>query len=102
MEGDSTHMLNVTLQNVFYVVAIITMSLVTLLLAALIIVLFYIRAKLGEIVNVVEKRLDEAKDIITHPSKMAETVGEAIVDTAVNQVSKLTGNGKKRRRYTRA
>lgn len=91
-------MLNLTLQNTFYVVGIITMSLVTLLLAALIIVLFYIRAKLGEIVNVVEKRLDEAKDIVTHPARMAETVGEALVDTAVNQVQKMTRTKNKGRK----
>lgn len=81
---------NLTLQNTFYIVAIITMSLVTLLLAVLIIVLIYIRSKLGEIVNTVERKLDEAKDIVTHPARMAETVGEAILDTAVNQVKKIT------------
>lgn len=91
---------NITLQNIFYIVSIVTMTLMTILFFVVIVSLFYIRAKIGEAIDVIEKRLKEFKGIVTHPKKMADTVGEAIIDTAVNQVSKMTGNGRKRR-YSR-
>lgn len=103
MEEAKLHMPNTNLQNIFYLVGIVTMSLMTILFFVLIVALFYIRAKIGEVVTVIEKRLKEVKSIVGNPQKMANTVGEAIIDTAVNQVSKMTGNGKQRkRRYSRA
>lgn len=92
---------NITLQNTFYIVSIIAMTLMTILFFVVIVALFYIRAKIGEIADVTEKRLKELKSILIHPQKMADTVGEAIIDTAVNQMAKITRNGRKKR-YSRA
>ena len=92
---------NITLQNIFYIVSIVTMTLMTILFFVVIVALFYIRAKIGEVVDVVEKRFKDLRRIVTHPQKMADTVGEAIVDTAVNQVAKIAGSGRKRK-YSRA
>ena len=73
------------------------MTLMTILFFVVIVALFYIRAKIGEIADVTEKRLKELKSILIHPQKMADTVGEAIIDTAVNQMAKITRNGRKKR-----
>lgn len=92
---------NAALQNTFYLVSIITMSLITLLLVGLVIAIFYLRAKVSELTDIVEKRFNEAKDVVTHPKRMAETVGEAIVETAVNQVEKFTKNNRSRKSAAR-
>lgn len=74
------------------------MSMLTILFITLIVVMVYIRLKIGELVNVVEKRMDEVKELVTHPGRIAASVGEAVIDTALNQVEKMTHSGKSRKR----
>lgn len=87
-----------SLQDTFYLVGIITMSSMTLLFVGFLILMIYIRAKIGELVSVVGRRLDEAKKLVTNPQKIADTVGEAVIDTALNQVEKLTRPKPRKRR----
>lgn len=74
------------------------MSSMTLLFVGFLILMIYIRAKIGELVSVVGRRLDEAKKLVTNPQKIADTVGEAVIDTALNQVEKLTRPKPRKRR----
>ena len=60
-------------------VAIIAMSSLTLLFLALVILIFYIKSKLNDIFNT-----------LSHPGKIVSSVGNAMVDTAIDQVSRLT------------
>lgn len=73
------------------------MSLITLLLVVVAILAFYLRSKIVSFIKLGEKRLDEAKEVITHPQKLASTVGEALIDTAINQVSKMAHKGSLKR-----
>ena len=73
-----------SLQDTFYLVAIIAMSSLTLLFLALVILTFYIKSRINDIFKV-----------ISNPGKIVSSVGNAMVDTAIDQVSKLT-NHKKR------
>lgn len=74
------------------------MSLLTILFLSLIVVLVYIRLKIGELVNVVEKRIEDVRQLVSHPGRIASAMGEAVVDTAVEQVSRMTDSRKKRKK----
>ena len=73
-----------SLQDTFYLVAIIAMSSLTLLFLALVILTFYIKSRINDIFKV-----------LSNLGKIVSSVGNAMVDTAIDQVSKLT-NHKKR------
>jgi hypothetical protein len=64
---------------------------------AIVVLLFYIKKKMSDVFDLVEKNLNNAKQIVKHPKEIASAVGEAVVDTAVSQVAKMT-RGKKRRK----
>lgn len=86
-----------SLQEIFYIVSIVTMSLFIIFFVALVVLVFFIRAKIDKLILVVEKRVEDIKQLVTNPARIAATVGEAVVDTAINQVEKMT-DGRKRRR----
>lgn len=86
------------LQDIFYAVAIITMSLITVFLLGLVIAAFYIRIKIGEVADAVRDVLKDTKRIVANPQRIASTLGEAVVDTAVNQVEKIIKPKPKSRR----
>lgn len=77
-----------SLENTFYIVGIIAMSLYTLLLIAIVILLFYIKNKISEVYEKVESRLDAAKSVFTHPAQTAVMLGASaagrILGWAVN------------------
>lgn len=75
-----------SLQDIFYLVSIVTMTLLTVLFVVLLVMVFYIRTKIAQLA-----------DTLSHPSRIVSSVGEAMVDTAINQVNKFTG-GKRTRK----
>ncbi len=66
-------------------VAIIAMSLLTVLFLTLVVLTFYIKSKLSDIF-----------DTLSHPGKIVSSVGNAMVDTAIDQVSKFTNHRKRK------
>lgn len=66
------------------------MSLIALLLLGIVIVGIYIRIKIGEISDGIRDLLMDTKRMISNPQRIASTIGEAVVDTAINQVEKFT------------
>ena len=75
-----------SLQDVFYLVSIVAMSLLTIIFIVLVVLVFYIRAKIGELI-----------EILSHPGRIASNIGESLVDTAIDQVNRFTGGGNKKR-----
>jgi septation ring formation regulator EzrA len=74
------------LQEIFYLVAIVTMSLLTILFVVLLVLVFYLKNKIDDLI-----------DALSHPKRIASSVGEAVVDTAIDQVKKFTkGSGRKK------
>lgn len=71
------------------------MTLLTVLFLTLIIVMFYIKSKIGELVYIVEKQISDARNLISQPQKIAYSVGGAIVDTALKKVNNMKKGGKK-------
>ena len=74
------------LQEIFYLVAIVTMSLLTILFVVLLVLVFYLKNKIDDLI-----------DALSHPKRIASSVGVAVVDTAIDQVKKFTkGSGRKK------
>ena len=74
------------LQEIFYLVAIVTMSLLTILFVVLLVLVFYLKNKIDDLI-----------DALSHPKRIASSVGEAVVDTAIDQGKKFTkGSGRKK------
>jgi len=78
-----------SLQDIFYIVGIITMSLYVLLLFTLVIILFYIKRKLTDIITIIENKMEIIKDIISHPKETAAVVGGVLANKAIHEASKL-------------
>lgn len=78
-----------SLQNIFYLVGIICMTLCTLLLAVMVILLFYIKKKITEITKTTEVKINEIKEIITHPKQTVKNIGATIASTVLEQASKF-------------
>lgn len=77
------------LQNTFYVVGIIAMTLYTLLLIAIVILLFYIKNKLSEVFEKIERQFDLAKNIVTHPQEAAVVLGVSAAKLVFGQIINL-------------
>lgn len=85
------------LQNTFYSIGIIFMTLYTLLLIAIVVLLFYIKKKITEVIKHVEDKLDAVKTLASHPRETAAVVGEAVADTALTEVAKFAKLKKRRK-----
>jgi len=78
-----------SLQDIFYLVNIIGMVFTILFFVSLLVLILIIRKKVMELVNNVEKKIDDAKNIMRHPQKIASSLGEVLIDTAIDQVTKM-------------
>ena len=76
------------LQTIFYVVGIITMTLYTLLLLAIVIVIFLIKKRVTEASRKAEAKINEIKT-------MAD-LGSTIADSAIRKAADLFGVWKKK------
>lgn len=78
-----------SLQELFYIVAIITMGIHILVLIIITAVLFAIKKKITDTAESVEKRAEIVKDYIVHPNIMITTVGKALLNRAMTQIAKV-------------
>lgn len=86
------------LESTFYIMSIISLSLQVLLLVVMVILLIFIIKKLTGIYMQIESKLKQAEEIISHPRALAADVGEAVVNTAINEVSHVLASHKKKRK----
>lgn len=77
-----------TLQNTYYILGIVTMSLNILLLIAIVVLLFYIKRKITDITQNIQDKLSLAKEVIKHPKATASVVGGAVEDVALKKAGK--------------
>ncbi len=78
-----------TLQNIFYVVGIVFMILYTLLLLAVVILLFYIKNKISQVYGNIEDKIHSVKKVVDQSESLAASMGAAFADTAVKQMQKI-------------
>lgn len=73
------------------------MVLYTLLLVAVIILLFYIKNKISDVTKNIQDKLEVAKDIAKHPKEIAASVGAAVADTALTKAAQVIRPKKRKR-----
>lgn len=76
------------LENTFYTIGIIFMSLFTLLLIAIVILLFIITKKMTKLYEQAEEKWEHLKNLADNPKETLANVGVALVDKAFNKVEK--------------
>jgi len=74
-----------TLQNTFYVLGIVFMSLSILLLIAMVIATFYIKSKIAKIQEIIEEKLNLARHVANHPSDIAVDLGTVVASKAIKK-----------------
>ena len=74
------------------------MTLYTLLLIAVVILLFYIKKKITDFTDSIQERIEIAKDITKHPKEIAISVGAAVADTAINKAARAMKSKKNKNR----
>jgi len=85
------------LQDTFYIVGIICMTLYTLLLIAVVLLLIYIKNKISEFTENVQEKIETVKEITSHPKEVAASVGAAVADTALTKASQMVKSKKRKR-----
>ena len=84
------------LQDAFYIIGIICMSLYTLFLIVMVILLFYIKKKINDLTDIVEKKIEIAKEITNHPKRVAASIGAAVATKALSKTADIIRPKKKR------
>ncbi len=77
------------IQNIFYTLGVVLMSLIILLLLFIGFVLFTLKRRITHLVNLVEKRIDLVNNIINQPAGMAVDLGSKVAEKAVKKVRKI-------------
>ncbi len=86
------------LQSAFYTIGIICMTLYTLLLIAIVILLFYIKKKINEFTDSFHDKIETVKEITSHPKEVAASVGAAVADTAITKATQAMHSQKRTRK----
>lgn len=75
-----------TLENTFYVLGIIYMTVGIIMLIALVFAVFYIKKKIDTISHNIEEQLERIKE---KPGDVAMDIGSAVAASAIKQVKKM-------------
>lgn len=77
------------LQDIFYIVGIVFMTVYLVLLIAIVVVLLYLRKKVAEFQTTVEEKFEIVKTVLSHPADVATSVGAAMASSALKKLSNL-------------
>lgn len=89
-----------TIQFIYYVLGINTMSLGLLLLITVAVLVFYIYKKVNHIISIVEDKVEDVKKIVDHPADSAYSLGTKIAEAAIDvttrkkKISGRSGSGR--------
>lgn len=87
-----------SLQDVFYIVAIIALSLWTLLLIFILVGVFYLKRKITETVDRVEARFENIKSIVVNTREAATAAGVVVAGAALKKAANFVKSWKKKRK----
>lgn len=65
------------------------MLLYTLLLIAVVVLLFYIRNKISDVYEKIKDQVEIAKNVVSHPKEIVEIAGATAADFIFNQIIKF-------------
>lgn len=78
--------IGMSLQDLFYLTAIITFGVATLLLASLVVLVFFMMKKLGQLSDNINKRVEEVGRIVEDPGEAALEFGSSLVQGVVGRM----------------
>jgi hypothetical protein len=78
-----------SLQDIFYLTNTIVMALAIILLTALVVLVFYIKQKFGQLVDNINRRVDAVGKIVDDPADIAADVGAAMAEKGIKEIKKL-------------
>lgn len=76
------------LQTAYYIIAIVFMGVIFILILALIMTVFMIRAKLNKIEERIQTKVDEATDLAGRSGEILASVGKAAARTAARKIKR--------------
>lgn len=85
-----------TLENTFYVMAIICMTLGIVILLTLVVAVLYIKQRVTEMEKAVREKMDIISNVAAHPGEAAVGIGASLAEAAIERVK--TAFAKKRSR----
>lgn len=74
-----------SLENVFYIMAIFYMVLGIILLFALVVGVFYIKKKVDDLQKSIEKKMDMVQKIVHNPAETAIDIGASLAESAIEK-----------------
>jgi cell shape-determining protein MreC len=84
------------LQNTFYVVAIVFMTLFILLFIGVVVLMFVIQRKLSALYTSIDEKISSVKYAMDRPREIAASIGAAVADKAINSIGKMTSKKRKK------
>ena len=79
------------LQHIFYLTTIVMEFLTIFLLAALVVFVFYIMKKIGQLSDNVNRKIESVGRIVDDPGNVAMEIGAAIAATSIQRLKKFFG-----------
>jgi uncharacterized membrane protein len=84
------------LQSTFYLLGIIYMVLGILILIGIVILLFYIKKKIGDLHDFVELRVDQLTNLTLKPVKKASDIVRDILPTSSKKTARTAASARRR------
>ena len=78
-----------TLQNLFYLTSITTFCLAILLLASLVVLVFFIMKKVGQLVDNINAKVDAVGRVVEDPTDVAMEIGSSILRAGFIRVKRV-------------
>lgn len=84
-----------TLQDLYYMVGLVYMSMGIVLLVALVFAVFYIKKRIDDLHKMVDKKLEFAEKVMHHPAESAVDIGAQFAEAAIEKVKDVLEKSKK-------
>ncbi|HEU5005302.1 MAG TPA: hypothetical protein VFT49_04475 [Candidatus Saccharimonadales bacterium] len=76
------------LQTAYYIIGIVFMGIILILIAALVIAVFVIRAKVNNIERRIEERINEVSDLTGRGGEILAAVGKTVAKKTAQKIKK--------------
>lgn len=85
-----------SLQDLFYIVGLVYMSMGIVLLVALVFAVFYIKKRIDDLHKSFDKKLEFAQHVIHKPAESAVDIGAQFAEAAIEKVKDVLEKSKKK------
>jgi hypothetical protein len=78
-----------SLQDIYYVMSIVYMTILCVIAIAVAVLLFYIMKKIADLSRAVDQQIERLNRLTADPADTAANFGAAVANTAINRISKI-------------